>query len=128
MNIGIEHQNKLIVTKDKTAAVVGSGLLEVFATPAMIALMEQTASESVMGQLEEGSTTVGTKIDVEHLSATPVGMEVTCTSRLIAVDGRKLSFEIEAYDEVGIIGKAYHERFIVFSDRFMQKTNSKLEK
>ncbi len=128
MNIGIKNEIKIDVTKDKTAAVVGSGLLEVFATPAMIALMEQTASESVMQQLEEGTTTVGTKINVEHLSATPVGMEVRCVSTLTAADGRKLSFEIEAYDEVGLIGKAYHERFIVASERFMQKTNAKLEK
>ena len=128
MNIGTKHEIRIMVTKDKTAAVVGSGLLEVFATPAMIALMEQTASESVMETLEEGTTTVGTKINVNHLAATPVGMEVYCVSTLTAVDGRKLSFEIEAFDEAGLIGKAYHERFIVGSERFMQKTNAKLEK
>lgn len=128
MEIGIKHENKIIVTKDKTAAVVGSGLLEVFATPAMIALMEQTASESVMNRLDEGATTVGTKINVEHLAATPVGMEVKCISTLAEVDGRKLCFEIEAFDEAGLIGKAYHERFVVLSDRFMQKTNAKLQK
>lgn len=128
MEIGIKHENKIIVTKDKTAAVVGSGLLEVFATPAMIALMEQTASESVMNMLDEGATTVGTKINVEHLAATPVGMEVKCISTLAEVDGRKLCFEIEAFDEAGLIGKAYHERFVVLSDRFMQKTNAKLQK
>ncbi len=128
MNIGTKHEIKITVTKEKTAAVVGSGLLEVFATPAMIALMEQTASESVMNMLEEGTTTVGTKINVDHLAATPVGMDVKCISTLTEVDGRKLSFEIEAYDDAGLIGKAYHERFIVMSDRFMQKTLSKLEK
>lgn len=128
MKIGLEKKLEMIVTKDKTASVVGSGLLEVFATPAMIALMEQTASESVMSDLEEGSTTVGTKINVEHLAATPVGMRVSCISRLTAAEGRKLSFEIEAYDEVGLIGKAYHERFIVYAERFMEKTNAKLEK
>ena len=128
MESGLEKKLEIIVTKDKTAATVGSGLLEVFATPAMIALMEQSASESVMGELEDGATTVGTKINVEHLAATPVGMKVYCISRLIAVEGRKLSFEIEAYDEAGLIGKAYHERFIVYSERFMEKTNAKLEK
>lgn len=128
MNIGIKNEIIMNVTKDKTAAVVGSGLLEVFATPAMIALMEQTASESVMGMLEDGTTTVGTKINVDHLSATPVGMEVYCISTLTAVDGRKLCFEIEAFDDEGLIGRAYHERFIVASERFMQKTNAKLEK
>jgi predicted thioesterase len=128
MIIGTKNEIKLTVTKEKTAAVVGSGLLEVFATPAMIALMEQTASESVMSMLEEGATTVGVKINVEHLAATPVGMEVRCVSTLVAAEGRKLCFEIEAFDEAGLIGKAYHERFIVFADRFMEKTNGKLQK
>ena len=128
MEVGIKHENKIVVSTDKTAAVVGSGLLEVFATPAVIALMEQTASESVSAMLDEGTTTVGTKINVDHLAATPVGMVVRCVSTLTGVDGRKLCFEIEAYDESGLIGKAYHERFIVLSERFMQKTNAKLQK
>ena len=128
MNIGIKNKIELNVTADKTAKVVGSGSLDVFATPAMIALMEQTAAESVEKELEQGMTTVGIKINVEHLAATPVGMDVTCQSTLVEVDGRKLVFDIEAFDECGIIGKAYHERFIVDSKRFMDKTLSKLEK
>ena len=128
MEIGIKNQIELKVTAEKTAKTVGSGLLEVYATPAMIALMEQTAAESVEKELEQGTTTVGIKINVEHLAATPVGMSVVCQSTLVQVDGRKLVFEIEASDECGMIGKAYHERFIVDSERFMDKTLHKLQK
>ncbi len=128
MNTGIKNEIKLNVTVDKTAKVVGSGTLDVFATPSMVALMEQTAAESVETELEQGTTTVGIKINVEHLAATPVGMNVTCHSTLVEVDGRKLVFDIEVFDEAGLIGKAYHERFIVDGKRFMDKTLSKLEK
>lgn len=128
MNTGIKNKIELNVTENKTAKTVGSGTLDVFATPAMIALMEQTAAESVEKELEQGTTTVGIKINVEHLAATPVGMNVSCQSTLVEVDGRKLVFDIEAFDEAGMIGKAYHERFIVDSKRFMDKTLSKLEK
>lgn len=128
MNIGIKNKIELNVTENKTAKTVGSGTLDVFATPAMIALMEQTAAESVEKELEQGTTTVGIKINVDHLAATPVGMKVYCESTLAEVDGRKLVFDIEAFDEAGMIGKAYHERFIVDSKRFMDKTLSKLEK
>lgn len=128
MNVGIKNQIELIVSEEKTAKKVGSGLLEVYATPAMIALMEQTAAESVEKELDEGMTTVGIKINVDHLAATPIGMKVVCNSTLVQVDGRKLVFEIEASDEAGLIGKAYHERFIVDSERFMGKTLEKLKK
>lgn len=128
MEIGIKNRIELNVTAEKTAKVVGSGLLEVYATPAMIALMEQTAAESVENELEEGMTTVGIKINVDHLAATPIGMKVYCESKLVQVEGRKLIFEIEAFDEAGLIGKAYHERFIIDSTRFMEKTLSKVQK
>lgn len=128
MNVGIKNQIELIVSEEKTAKKVGSGLLEVYATPAMIALMEQTAAESVEKELDEGMTTVGIKINVDHLAATPIGMKVVCNSTLVRVDGRKLVFEIEASDEAGLIGKAYHERFIVDSERFMGKTLGKIKK
>ncbi len=128
MQVGIENKIELNVTDEKTAKTVGSGTLDVFATPAMIALMEQTAAESVESELEQGTTTVGIKINVEHLAATPVGMKVTCHSTLVQAEGRKLVFDIEAFDEAGMIGKAYHERFIVDSNRFMDKTLSKLGK
>ncbi len=125
---GIVGKKELTVTKDKTAAAVGSGLLDVFATPQMIALMEATASESVAPYLDEGSTSVGTLVSVSHVAATPVGMTVRCESELTEVEGRKLVFTVKAYDECGLIGEGTHERFVIFSEKFMAKTNAKLVK
>jgi predicted thioesterase len=125
---GIVGTKELTVTIDKTAAAVGSGLLDVFATPQMIALMEATASESVAPYLDEGSTSVGTLVSVSHVAATPVGMKVRCESELTEVDGRKLTFTVKAFDECGLIGEGTHERFVVFSEKFMAKTNAKLIK
>ncbi len=123
---GIKNTLTIKVTEDKTAKVMGSGILDVFATPSMVALMEQTAAESVQPHLDEGVTSVGTKIDVEHLAADPVGIEVTCESILTEVDGRKLCFDIIVSDKHGVVGKAYHERFLIKSESFMAKTNAKL--
>jgi predicted thioesterase len=91
----------------------------------MIALMEKTCWMSVAGCLSEGQGTVGTLLDVKHTSATPVGMTVTCESELTAVEGRKLTFAIKAYDEKGPVGEGTHERFIVDSEKFMAKANAK---
>ncbi|MEE1008153.1 MAG: thioesterase family protein [Agathobacter sp.] len=124
---GTEARKEIIVTKENTAKVMGSGELEVFATPAMVALMENVAYESVAGQLEEGQGTVGTSMNVKHLSATPVGMKVVCESKLVKVDKRALTFEIKAFDEAGIIGEAIHERFIIENEKFTKKAYSKLE-
>lgn len=126
LQAGIKNTLKISVTTDKTAKVMGSGILDVFATPSMVALMEQTAAESVQGLLDEGVTSVGTKINVEHLSADPVGIEVVCESTLTEVDNRKLCFDIIVSDKHGIVGKAYHERFLIKSESFMSKTNAKL--
>ncbi len=123
---GIKNTLTIKVTDDKTAKVMGSGILDVFATPSMVALMEQTAAESVQPHLDEGVTSVGTKINVEHLAADPVGIEVTCESTLTEVDGRKLCFDITVSDQHGVVGKAYHERFLIKSESFMAKTNAKL--
>ncbi|MBQ7096073.1 MAG: thioesterase family protein [Clostridia bacterium] len=128
MNIGLTNEKKCIVTKELTAQSMGSGDLPVFATPAMIALMEGCAAESVAGLLEEGTTTVGTHIDVQHLSATPIGMEVVCKIVLKKAEGRSLHFTLEAWDESGLIGKGEHDRFIVYSKPFKEKTYQKLEK
>ena len=128
MNPGIEKEIKITVTEDLTALKMGSGSLEVYATPAMVALMEQAAAESVEELLGEGKTSVGTKMEVEHLAATPLGMKVTCRSTLTAVDNRKLTFAVEAYDEAGLIGKAHHERFVIDTQRFLEKTYGKLKK
>ena len=128
MKPGIKNEISLFVTQERSAAAMGSGTLEVFATPAMVALMEQTAAESVESLLEAGNTTVGTMIQVNHLAATPMGMKVTCNSELVAVEGRKLTFKLEAFDEVGLIGTANHERFVVGADRFLEKVNAKIKK
>lgn len=124
---GIKHTKCEIVTENNTAAALGSGLLPVYATPAMILLLEATCAEAVAPELEEGSTTVGTKLCVEHVSATPLGMEVRCECELTLIDRRRLVFNVEVYDKAGIIGKGTHERFIVASEKFMAKTNAKCE-
>lgn len=125
LETGIKGTKELIVSEDKTAKAMGSGTLDVFATPAMIALMENTAYESVAGELEEGSGTVGTALNVKHVAATPVGMKVTCETELIKVDGRALTFSVKAYDECGLIGEGEHERFIIMNEKFQAKADAK---
>lgn len=127
MKVGIKNQIKKTVSNALTAKAMGSGRLDVFATPAMVAMMEEAAQTSVEAELEEGQGTVGTSMTVSHLAATPVGMEVTCESELIEVDGRKLVFDIKAMDEAGLVGEAKHERFIIDSEKFLAKTNAKLK-
>lgn len=125
LETGIRGHKELIVTPDKTAKAMGSGALDVFATPCMIALMENTAFESVQAELEEGSGTVGTALNVKHVAATPVGMKVTCDTELIKVDGRALTFSVKAYDVCGLIGEGEHERFIISEEKFQAKTDAK---
>lgn len=125
IKVGLKGTVKDIVNDTNTAKIVGSGLLDVFATPMMIALMEKASCVAIESNLDEGMTTVGTMVNVEHLSATPKDMEVTVESTVTAVDGRKISFEVVAYDEVGIIGKGTHDRFIVNAEKFTAKTYSK---
>ena len=126
MYTGIKGYKEITVTKELTAISLGSGDLEVYATPAMIALMEETASESVKPGLEVGQGSVGTCIAIKHLAATPIGMRVRCESELVEVDGRRLVFNITAYDEKDKIGEGTHERFIILNDKFQSKVNSKL--
>ncbi len=131
LNKGIIGKEELIVTEENTAKAVGSGGLEVFATPALIALAEKTAFQSVAEHLEEGQSTVGTHIDIKHIAATPVGMKVTCETELIEVDSenpRRLVFSVNVYDEVEKIAEGTHERFIIYSERFQNKANGKSEK
>lgn len=127
MEIGITGKQTITVTEDKTAAVMGSGTLPVFATPAMIAFMENTASKSVADKLEAGQGTVGTSIDVKHMAATPVGMEVSCETKLVEVDRKRLVFEVKAYDAAGVIGEGMHERFIIDNEKFLAKAQAKCE-
>ncbi len=125
MEIGIKGSCELVVTDEISAKTMGSGTLDVLATPAMIALMEKTAWTSVQDELEEGSGTVGISMNITHDAPTPLGMKVHCESELIAADGRKLTFKVEAFDEKGSIGKGTHERFIINSSKFQAKANSK---
>ena len=126
LKVGIENSGEIAVTEEMTAEKVGSGLLPVYATPQMIALMENVASSSVEGELEEGQGTVGTKIEVSHVSATPVGMKVICYSKLIEIDRKRLVFKVKAVDEAGLIGEGIHERFIIDNKRFLEKAKNKL--
>ena len=126
MQPGITNTVTLTVTQKDTAKAYGSGTLDVFATPAMIALMENTAMTSIAGYLAEDEATVGTEINVKHLSATPVGCTVTCRSELVETDGRKLTFKVTASDNKGVIGEGTHQRFIIKTDKFLAKTNEKL--
>ena len=125
LTVGIKGTQTVTVSNDNTAATMGSGTLAVFATPAMIALMEKTAYISVQDALDEGMGSVGTLLNVKHVAATPIGMTVTCESELVEVDGRRLVFTVKAYDEVGLIGEGTHERFIVQNEKFLAKTNAK---
>lgn len=122
---GLKGHLEQTVTDELCADRIGSGLVKVFATPMMIALIERTCNESVTPLLDPGQGTVGTRIDVSHCAATPVGMRVWCDSELTEVDRRRLVFSVRAYDQCGLIGEGTHERFIIDSDRFQQKTNEK---
>ena len=125
MEPGIRGKQELTVTDKDTAKVYGSGSLEVFGTPAMIALMEKTCLNSIIPFLDEGEGSVGTALDVKHTSATPVGMRVTCESELIEADRKRLVFRVSARDEAGPIGEGTHERFVITNDKFMEKANAK---
>ena len=122
---GIKGKQELTISEKDTARVYGSGSLEVFGTPAMIALMEKTALTSIEPFLDEGEGSVGTALDVKHTSATPVGMKVVCESELIEVDRKRLTFRVRARDVAGAIGEGTHERFVIVNDKFMEKANAK---
>ena len=118
---GIRHHKEIISSSEHSACAFGSGLVDVFATPAMVALMESTALESIHTFLPDGYTTVGAEINVKHLKATPIGMKVTGESFLKEVKIPKLIFEVHAWDEKGLIGIGTHTRVIVDEKLFMEK-------
>ena len=118
---GIKRYGEQVVENKDTAKSYGSGLVEVYATPAMIGLMENTAYLSVESLLPEGCVSVGTLVNIEHLRATPLGEKVWCETVLEAIDGRKLTFSVAAFDVKGMIGKGTHERFVVNVEKFMSK-------
>ena len=125
LETGIKGTRTVTVNESNTAKVMGSGTLDVFATPALIALMEETCWRSVANELEEGSGTVGTLLEIKHTAPTPVGMEVICESVLTEVDGRRLVFEVTAHDAKGVVGEGSHERFIIQNEKFQAKANAK---
>ncbi len=123
--VGVDYTATEIVTKDNTASRYGSGLVDVFATPAMVALMEKAALNAVLPHLPEGFNTVGTEVCVKHTKATPMGWEVYSKAILKEVDGKKLVFEVVAWDKEGEIGRGTHTRYIIDSKRFIEKFSSK---
>ena len=126
LETGIKGTRTVTVNEDNTAKAMGSGTLDVFATPALIALMEETCWRSVANELEEGCGTVGTLLEIKNTAPTPVGMKVTCESTLTEVDGRRLVFEVIARDAKGVVGEGKHERFVVQNEKFQVKANAKL--
>lgn len=125
LKIGMKAEKSELVTENNTAATVGSGSLPVYATPAMIALIEQTAVKLLDGQLEERLTTVGTRLDIAHTSATPIGLSANCVCELVEIDRKRLVFDVKVSDASGMIGKGIHERFIVKAEPFVEKANAK---
>ena len=127
VTVGLKGQAQCVVNDHNTAQSACSGALPVFGTPFMCALMEEAAWKSIAPHLEEGQSTVGTKLNISHDSATPVGMKVWAESEVTEVDGKRLVLKITAYDEKGLIGRGTHERFIITDERFLAKTAKKLE-
>lgn len=126
ITVGLKGEASTTVERDDTAYEVGSGSLLVYATPCMVALMEGAACEAVAAALAEDKTTVGIELNISHLSATPVGLEVRAEAEITAVDGNIISFNVTAYDEAGKIGEGTHKRAVISTQRFLDKTYSKL--
>ena len=124
---GLTAELEMTVTDADTATRWGSGLAPVFSTPALVGLMESTAVKLLAGDLQPGQTTVGGHIDVHHLAATPVGMKVRTRAELISVNGRKLTFKVQAWDEAELIGEATHDRFIVDEAKFLGRVQAKVK-
>jgi fluoroacetyl-CoA thioesterase len=125
LQVGLSSKIETVVTENDTASSFGSGGIKVLATPMMIGLMENAAHSAVDLHLPEGYATVGTRVDVRHIAATPVGMKVYAAAQLTGIEGRKLHFKVEAFDEKEKIGEGSHERFIINVERFMERTASK---
>ena len=118
---GLRYESRTTVSTANSAKTLGSGDMDVFATPAMVALMENAAMLAVAAELPEGSATVGTQMNTSHIKASPLGAVITASAELTAVDGRKLTFAVKAWDEKGVIGEGEHTRFVVDRARFLSK-------
>ena len=126
ITVGMKGEVGTCVEREDTALEVGSGSLLVYATPCMVALMEGAACEAIEEALAEGQTTVGTALNIEHVSATPVGLDVRAEATVTAVDGKVITFEVKAFDEAGEIGHGTHKRVIINSQKFLERTYNKL--
>ena len=126
ITVGMKGEAASFVEREDTAQEVGSGSLMVYATPCMVALMEGAACEAIADALPDNKTTVGTELNIKHLSATPVGLDVRAEAEVTAVEGSTITFQVTAYDEAGKIGEGTHKRCIVSSQRFLDKTYEKL--
>ena len=126
VTVGMKGEVSTLVEREDTAAEVGSGSLLVYATPCMVALMEGAACEAIADCLGEDKTSVGTELNISHISATPVGLEVRAEAEVTAVEGKVITFAVTAYDEAGKIGEGTHKRCIVNSQKFLDKTYGKL--
>ena len=123
LEVGMKNSSSIVVTPENTAARLRSGTLDVFATPAMIALIEETCWKMVQPELEEGAGTVGTKVNINHTAPSVIGKTVRCEAVLTEIDRRKLTFEVICTDENGTVGWGLHERFIIDNARFMDEAS-----
>ena len=121
MELGLKYESVVVASEANSAKTLGSGDMDVFATPAMVALMENAAMLAVAAHLPEGSATVGTQMNTSHIKASPLGATITASAELTEVDGRKLTFAVKAWDEKGVIGEGVHTRFVVDRERFLSK-------
>ena len=126
ITVGMKGEATTMAEREDTAMEVGSGSLLVYATPCMVALMEGAACEAIQEALSDSQTTVGTELNIQHVSATPVGLEVRAEAEVIAVDGKVITFEVKSFDEAGEIGKGTHKRVIVNTQKFLEKAYNKL--
>ena len=126
ITVGMKGEVSSCVEREDTAKEVGSGDLLVYATPCMVALMEGAACEAIAAELKDTETTVGTELNIQHISATPVGLEVWAEATVTNVEGKVITFDVEAFDEAGPIGKGTHKRVLITAQRFLDKTYSKL--
>ena len=126
ITIGMKGEVATLAEREDTALEVGSGSLLVYATPCMVALMEGAACEAIQEALSDSQTTVGTELNIQHISATPVGLEVRAEAEVIAVDGKVITFQVKTFDEAGEIGNGIHKRVIVNTQKFLEKAYDKL--
>ena len=126
ITVGMKGEVATLAEREDTAKEVGSGSLLVYATPCMVALMEGAACEAIQDALSDNQTTVGTELNIQHISATPVGLEVRAEAEVTAVEGKVITFQVKAFDEAGEIGNGIHKRVIVNTQKFLEKAYEKL--